>query len=172
MKRKISYQNIRLIFSIDRPNSETVVSRIELKHVMNTYTTFQPTSLNNPVDQNIGHGSGQHFSPPNNYNPSTSVDYNFNNNNNNNVYQTIPQHSDPWPSMTAPSPPIPEYRPPPRPIPTTTTTTTTTTPRPYIPPRTQPPSPPPTPRPSPPPPPQLPPASHELNGLNEVCGTR
>lgn len=79
-------------FFLEQPSAQTVVSRIDLKHIMNTYTNFQPgTSINNNLynsfDQNLNKpnyesnyenqypsnkpnyesGFGQHFTPSNPY---------------------------------------------------------------------------------------------------------
>lgn len=81
--------------NLEQPNSQTVVSRIDLKHVMNTYTNFQPSSINNnlynsdqnfnkPVDiesqytpskPNYGtnYGNGNHYSPSNPHGVDVSV---------------------------------------------------------------------------------------------------
>lgn len=49
----------------EKPNIETVVSRIELKHVMNTYTNYQPSNINNQFNfEQTPVTNGNQFSPP------------------------------------------------------------------------------------------------------------
>lgn len=68
------------MLNLEHPNAGMVVSRIDLKHVMNTYTTYQPTSINNNLYNNYDQG----FNKPNhqtNYgNQFTSNKPNYNTN--------------------------------------------------------------------------------------------
>lgn len=94
---------------LEQPSPQTAISRIDLKHVMNTYTNYEPTSLNNPFnfDQNVNNPNyatnfGNQYTPVNSYPPSNS----------------FPS----YPPMMLP-PPFPTHT-------TVATTTTTTTKRP------------------------------------------
>lgn len=60
------------------PNSNSIVSRIELQHVMNTYTNYQPNTVNNPMNMLINsnhHPNNNGFFAP--MGDTNNPDYDF-----------------------------------------------------------------------------------------------
>ena len=69
------------IYIIEQPNPQMVVSRIDLKHVMNTYTNFRPSNNNNNFDQNSNKPNyalnfGSQYTPQQNSPQNTMNSYN------------------------------------------------------------------------------------------------